>query len=77
MTQILELAELAHHHRMSKMNIRSRRVDTHLDTERNTSIVGLLKLLFEFFLRHNIDNAAHQNFKLFFYRTKLHNFLSG
>jgi hypothetical protein len=28
-------------------------------------------------LRHDIDNAAHQNIKLFLNGTELHNFLSG
>ena len=72
MAQILELAELTHHDRMAKVNVRSRWVHTHLDTERFTRFVGLLEFLFEFILRHNIDDAAHQNFKLFFYRTELH-----
>ncbi len=57
---------------MAEVHVRGCRVHTHLDTERDPGIVGLLEFLFEFFLRHNIDNAAHQNFKLFFYRTELH-----
>ena len=76
MTQVLELAKLAHYDGVTEMNIRSGRVHTHLHAERNTSIIGLLKFLFEFILRHNIGNAAHQNFKLFLNGTKLHNFLS-
>ena len=75
MAKILELAELAHHDRMAEVDVRGRRVHTHLDTEGNTGVIGLLELLFEFILRHNIGNAAHQNFKLFFYRTELHNVL--
>ena len=62
---------------MAEMDIRSSRVDTQLNTERFARIVGLLEFLFEFFLRDDFDNAAHQNIKLFFNRTKLHSFLSG
>ena len=77
MSQVLELAELAHNDRMAEVHVRGSRVDTHLDTERDSGIVGLLEFLFEFFLRHDINNAAHQNFKLFLNGTELHNFLSG
>jgi hypothetical protein len=77
MAEVLELAELAHHDRVAEVHVRGSRVDTHLDTERDSGIVGLLEFLFEFFLRHDIDNAAHQNIKLFFYRTELHIFLFG
>ena len=72
MTEILELAELAHHDRVAEVHIRGSRVHAHLDTEGNTGVIGLLEFLFEFILRHNVSNAAHQNFKLFFYRTELH-----
>ena len=72
MAQVLELAELAHHDRMTEMDIRSGGVHAHLDAERNAGIVGLLELLFKFILRHNVDNAAHQNFELFFNRAELH-----
>ena len=77
MTEVLELAELAHHDRMTEVNVRCRRVHTHLDTEGLARFVGLLEFLFEFVLRHNVGNAAHQNFKLFFNRTELHNNLNG
>ena len=72
MTEVLELAELAHHDRMTEVNVRSRRIHTHLDTEGLARFVGLLEFLFEFILRHDVGNAAHQNFKLFFNRTELH-----
>ena len=72
MPQVLELAKLAHHDSMAKMHIWSRGVHTHLHTERHTGIIRLLEFLFKFILRHNINNTAHQNFKLFFYGTELH-----